>query len=157
MTTQQVRTDYILSNVFATFKKFYYPVKIAVLDPSNTKERNALEHVLNLCIHIYSKYYFSICKLTHDIIPVKKDKFEALWYELYNQLFNNCISWSRILMFISITARLMAFCEFNDIVFKYFSNIIKEKLLPWIENHDGWEAMKIDEKLNPFPKIKLKI
>lgn len=152
MTTQNVRTDFILTHAFAHFRRSFHPIELPTLDPLNPTEENVLKRVVILCKIIDHFYLEKMYNLVCNFFRVEQIKLEELLYSLYDQIFPNHITWYRILLFIEIITCIAVTYRPNELLFNYFSKIVKEKLQPWIEEHNGWETVDIDEKME-FPDV----
>lgn len=155
MTTEKVRTNFILANTFTHLRKSVHPMELTKLPALNAKEERVLKRVFKFCNIIHHFHFAKIYYLVCSFFQVEKNKLEELLYSLYDQLFTNGITWSRILLFIDIITFFAITHSPNDLLFKYFSKIVAEKLQPWIDEHDGWEAIVIDEEMDNFPHVNL--
>lgn len=150
MATQRVRTPYILLNVVTHLSSCPTMTFIPAL---NANEEKVFRRVLKLCKKIYNIHRFQIRLITRVFRNIEEDKVQRFLLDLYNKLFANRVSWSRILLFTSIVSTFMMPYTINDVLFLRFHTIVKDKLLPWIDDHDGWEAIEIDETLYGIPNV----
>lgn len=157
MNNQQdrVKTDYILFNTVTNIRKCFYPMKIFI-SARNRNEEKVGKRVLKFCKRIYFVHHIQIYNICRNFLYFgEKNKLEEMLLSIYDQLFADSISWSRIILFMIIISRLMTYYRYNDLLFVYFYSIVKEKLELWIKNHNGWEVIKIDEHLAAIPYINL--
>lgn len=155
MSTEKVRTDFILANTFIHLRRSVHPIKLSSIPALDEKEERVLKRVFKFCNIIHYFHFAKIYYLVCSFFRVEQNKLEELLYGLYDQLFSNGITWSRILLFIDIIVFFAITHSPNDLLYKYFSIIVKEKLQPWIDEHNGWEAIVLDEEMEVFPHVNL--
>lgn len=164
MNSQRVRTEYILSNLLVNLDRHQlwlnknfpgtFPIKIK-LSASNANEEKVFRHALSVCKNIFQSYEWKIRQITEGLPCVKENRFEHFLSGLHEKLFADHTSWTRIMLFICIVSNFMEPFVSNDNLISYFSEFVQEKLSPWIEDHDGWEAINVDEPPTKIPYINL--
>lgn len=159
MDAQRVRTEYVLSNVLANLNKTYFLTKqslpIKISPALNTNEEKVFEHVLNVCKNFYQAHEWRIRQTNEGLPYIKEEKFEELLSSLYDKLFANRISWSRIMLFTCIVSSFLSPLSSTDRMLLYFSKFVEEKLSRWIDDHNGWDAIKVDEPSKTIPFVNL--
>lgn len=165
MTSQRVRTEYILSNLLVNLNNVQifmngwfprsFPIKIT-LPALNANEEKIFQHALSVCKKIYQTYEWKINQMTQGLQYVRENRIEQFLSSLHDRLFADHTSWTRIALFICIVSSFIEPFVSNEKLHSYFFEFAEKKLSPWIEGHGGWEAIDVDEPPTKIPYINLR-
>ena len=149
--SQYVRTDFILENLYVFLLENHYHFQTK-LNAVNQKERNVLE-TMKKYLKIFRDIYRSEMRSFVETLNVMHENcIDSALLKTANILFEDGITWYRIIAYFSVVNELGIWCfskklpdTFINFLYERFSCVVKEKLLHWIEDHDGWEGiLKID-------------
>ncbi|GFT90920.1 bcl-2-like protein 1 [Nephila pilipes] len=120
----------------------------------------------------HAKAGTALCALADEFVSHYKDQFQDMCDQLdiradtmkptiegvANELFGEGIKWSRIVAFFVFGSELAVHCkdrnsfDLINIIAYSQSAYISEKLLPWINDHGGWDKLKCDDEEGHFKK-----
>lgn len=102
-----------------------------------------------------------------DQLQVNEGTMKVTIEGVANELFNDGIKWARIVAFFVFGSELAIHCkkrnwpDLINIVALSISSYISEKLLPWINDHGGWEGLIVfneadteQQNSNRWPSVK---
>lgn len=138
-----VRTDFILKNVYAHLLGIKCDCNSV-----NKEEGNVLEGVIETVDAFRKTYANTVRGLCSEIGEVTEDTLHSVLLGVSNELFNEGITWGRIIALFVFVGELTVICiarnESNpivDVMYECFARLVREKLESWIEDHNGWEGI----------------
>lgn len=142
-----VRTDFVLENVFSYLVRAHY--NFTAITAVNQKERYVLEGIketLNAFKEGYEHSVKSLCTKL-DISIITEDYVGSILFGVSNEVFAEGITWSHIITFFVFVGELAILSISQNLpesvvaaIYESFSVLVKEKLVTWIEDHNGWEG-----------------
>ena len=144
-----VRIDFVLKNIFSYLLRNTYDFN--VVNAVNKKEEyilNYIKRILDICRRSYG---LSMKHYLEDMFKNKitEDDIDSVLLGVANEIFSDGITWNRITAFFIFVGELANLCINDlrlqttviDIMYESYSKLVKEKLLTWIEEHQGWEGI----------------
>ncbi|XP_054723999.1 bcl-2-like protein 2 [Uloborus diversus] len=112
----------------------------------------------------FKEQFVDIC----DKLEISENTLKPTIEGVANELFNEGIKWARIVALFVFSSELAMHCKKNNwpelinTVAHSLSSYISEKLLPWINDHGGWEGLIVfnegtdsdQAKTNRWPSVK---
>lgn len=132
-----IRTDYILPNLCS-----YMIRDVCRFDaPANKDEEELLGEIKKIVDDFKLDNGQNIQVLCSELI-VTADKLDSILYGVTNELFVEGYTWSKIIAFFVFVSILTDQDNISkDILYEKFCRLVKEILVPWIEDHGGWEGV----------------
>ena len=120
-------------------------VKEAVRRYSISKVGNALRSLADEFSSQFKEQFFEMC----DQLDVNEETLKVTIEGVANELFSDGIKWARIVAFFVFGSELAIHCRRRNwdnlinMIALSLSSYISEKLLPWINDHGGWEGLVV--------------
>lgn len=85
-------------------------------------------------------------KLCSGLDPI--NEFDRILLDIFNIVFSEGISWSKILGFIDFAGELAIKCiskypEATDAFYKSFDSLLKLELQAWVQEHGDWMGVEV--------------
>ena len=145
--TNNIRTNFILKNVYAFLLKDYYNFD-AEMYATNQNEKNVLKCIEKNLTIFRDFYKIEMKNFVETINIMDKSYIESVLLKTANVLFEDGITWCRIIAYFSFVGELGIWCisknlpiSFINDLYESFKHFVDIKLEKWIQDHDGWEGI----------------
>lgn len=141
-----VRTHTLLENVFAYMvrEKCDFYAKSTM----NRKEKEIFQIYKRALDFVGDAYCQKVRRECTKLDVITKDSVDTLLCTIADELFSDGITWSRITAFFVFVKELTLWCIYKkvptsivDVIVVCFSELVEEKLKPWIEDHGNWDGI----------------
>lgn len=95
----------------------------------------------------FKEQFAEMCVEMCDKLDISAENMKPAIEGIANELFNEGIKWARIVAFFVFGSELALHCknrnwpDLINVIAYSLSSYISEKLLPWINDHGGWEGL----------------
>lgn len=151
MPSNNVRTEFLLKNIFAYMLKNNY--KFDTVCAENPKEKETFKSFKETLNKFKDEYGFMIRNQCLKIDCINEDTVDSILSQVGNEIFSEGITWNNIVAFFYFVGELSLLViskklpnSLVDVIFEYFSKFVNEKLEFWVQDHNGWEDILMKEE-----------
>lgn len=135
-----IRTEYLISNSFAYLLKDCY--KFEPLKAFNKEEEKILNKFIIIIDEFEKQFKDKIIQLCMDMMNIEEADYENCLKCVYENLFDNDITLSKIIAYIIYVNTFIMYCtKKSDYIVNMLYSLVLNLYKPidsWVNSHNGW-------------------